>query len=469
VKLLLLSANRERSPYPVFPIGLAYLVEPLRAAGHDLTGLDLGFTDDPPAAVAAALDNFSPDAVLVSLRNVDNVTYPGSRSYLAGVREALAPCRDRVPFIIGGSGFSLMPREILAFLGADIGVIGEGEEVLPLLLARLAAGENLEGLPGVVRAGTADHLPPQPVERIGRPDRQLFDVARYHREGGMVNLQTKRGCPFSCSYCTYPLLEGRRIRLRPVPEILVEIRDLVDVHGVSYLYFVDDIFNYPPEFAEELCRALARERLPVNWAAFINPDFLPPSLLEAMQAAGCDALEFGTDAGTPLMLYNLGKSFTVEKVREASRRCREAGVDFAHYILFGGPGETAATIRETFALMDELAPTAIIAMTGIRIFPGTELHRQALAEGVISTTTDLLEPAFYLAPGVREELCAIVTDAALLRRNWVVPGLEINISDAMLEALRQFPVRGPLWKMVKRLGRTVQHPLEGNLRPRRQG
>ena len=63
------------------------------------------------------------------------------------------------------------------------------------------------------------------------------------------------------------------------------------------------------------------------------------------------------------------------------------GVDFAHYILFGGPGETEETVLETFALMDEVAPTAVIAMTGIRIFPGTPLHRQALAEGIITPET----------------------------------------------------------------------------------
>jgi radical SAM superfamily enzyme YgiQ (UPF0313 family) len=198
----------------------------------------------------------------------------------------------------------------------------------------------------------------------------------------------------------------------------------------------------------------------VNWSDFINPDFLPPHLLEAMLAAGCDALEFGTDSGSPTMLRSLGKSFSVETVREASCLCREFGVDFAHYILFGGPGESDETIAESFSLMDELAPTAVITMTGIRIFPGTAIHCQALAEGVITPETNLLEPVFYLAPAIRDSLCATVTRLALERKNWVVPGLEINISDTMLEMVRHFAVRGPLWKLVKRLGRSHMNPLE---------
>jgi radical SAM superfamily enzyme YgiQ (UPF0313 family) len=349
MKLLLISANRERSPYPVFPIGLAYLAPSLMAAGHELHGLDLCFADDPLAAVAQTLTDFAPDAAIISIRNIDNVTWPGVRSYLAGVKEIVDLCRGRTLTILGGSGFSIMPQHLLAFLNADYGVTGEGETVLPLLLTAIAAGDRSPALPGLVLPGAATFLPPEPVTVIGTPDRTLFDVAAYHRLGGMTNLQTKRGCPFTCTYCTYPLLEGARVRTRPVGEIIAEIRALVDDHGVSYLYFVDDIFNYPTAFATELCQAMAREQLAVNWSAFINPDFLPPHLLDAMLAAGCDALEFGTDSGAPGMLARLQKSFTVETIRASSRLCTERGVDFAHYILFGGPGETPATVQETFA------------------------------------------------------------------------------------------------------------------------
>lgn len=459
MKLLLISANRERSPYPVFPIGLAFLSGPLRRAGHQVAALDLCFEADPVRAVAAALTEQRPDVVIVSLRNLDNVTWPGGVSYLPQLREVVAVCTGNATVILGGSGYSLMPVEILADCGADYGVVGEGEELLPRLLDCLASGGDPAGLPGVVLPGRAAFLPPQPLQAIGTPDRHLFDVGRYLQEGGMANLQTKRGCPFSCVYCTYPLLEGQRMRLRPVAEIIAEIRSLVDGYGVDYLYFVDDIFNYPPDFAEQLCSAMLAAGLRVNWSAFINPGFMTPGLLELMQRAGCDAVEFGTESGSPAMLENLGKSFTVAQVQSASQLCQAAGLDFAHYMLFGGPGETVATVRESFRLMDELAPTAVIAMTGIRIYPGTPLYQTALADGAITPASDLLQPTFYLAPAVRGQLADLVTAEAMQRKNWIVPGLEVNVSPAMLEAMRIFKVRGPLWKMIKRLGRSHQHPL----------
>lgn len=459
MKVLLISANRERSPYPVFPLGLAYLAGPLARAGHSLELLDLCFESDPVAAVAAAVERFAPAVVVLSIRNIDNVTYPGSRSYLEGVREVVAACGERVPVILGGSGFSIMPREVMGAVGGDYGIVGEGEEILPELLAALEQGETPGPLPGVLTRGKEELLAPRPVQRIGTPDRQLFPVERYSREGGMANLQTKRGCPFSCIYCTYPLLEGSRMRLRPIPDIIAEIRALRDEYGVSYVYFVDDIFNFPMAFAADLCRAMVDAELNVNWSAFINPGFVSPALLEVMVGAGCDAVEFGTEAGSPVMLRNLGKSFGVAEIRDASRLCRDLGVDFAHYILFGGPGECEATVRETFALMDEVGPTAVIAMTGIRIFPGTPLYRQALEEGVITPETSLLEPVFYISSAIRDTLCDLVTEEAMKRKNWVAAGLEINISDAMLDALRHFPVRGPLWKLMKRLGKSRVKPM----------
>ena len=131
-----------------------------------------------------------------------------------------------------------------------------------------------------------------------------------------------------------------------------------------------------------------------------------------------------------------------------------SGVDFAHYLLFGGPGESEATIDETFALMDELEPTAAIAMTGIRIFPGTELHATAIEDGIVTRGDPLVEPVFYISPPLRDSLCALVSERALGRNNWVAPGLGINMCDAMLEALRTFRVRGPIWKLLKGLGRS---------------
>ena len=446
----MISANRERDPSPVFPLGLAYLAGPLEEAGHSARLLDLCFEEDVPAAVRRALDEMHPRVVLVSIRNLDNVTWPVSRSYVDGVREVVALCRERAVVVLGGSGFSLEPLSVLAATGADCGVVGEGEEVLPHLLERIEAGAPLHGLPGVVVTGAGAPAMSRIPSSVGTPSRGLFDVSRYLTEGGAANVQTKRGCPFGCTYCTYPVLEGSQVRTRPSADVVRELRALVDDHGVDYVEFCDDIFNFPEAPARELCEAMIAADLRLSWSAFVNPGHLDGRLLDLMVKAGCDAVELGTDSGSPAMLRSLGKSFTVEEVRRSSLLCREAGLATAHYLLFGGPGENDSTIAESVALMDELQPEAVIVMVGIRVYAGTELHGVALREGVVAPDQCLLEPVFYPAEPELRRIAERVAGEASKRRTWIVPGLDVNTSTGVLEMLRRRHPRGPLWKVLGR-------------------
>jgi len=82
-----------------------------------------------------------------------------------------------------------------------------------------------------------------------------------------------------------------------------------------------------------------------------------------------------------------------------------------------------------------------------------------VADGVISPESPLLEPVFYISPSIRDSLCDIITELSAKRKNWIAPGLEINVSDKMLETMRGFPVRGPLWKLMKGVGRTHVRPM----------
>ena len=149
------------------------------------------------------------------------------------------------------------------------------------------------------------------------------------------------------------------------------------------------------------------------------------------------------------MLSVLRKPFTRDHLRGASEACRRAGLPDAYYLIFGGPGETAQTMAETFILFDEIRPRAVLALLGVRIYPNTPLHETALAEGLVDYGDDLLLPKFYISPGLgAEALLETVGDHAKHRGNWVVPGLGIRSDPALLSALRRRGHRGPLWDML---------------------
>jgi radical SAM superfamily enzyme YgiQ (UPF0313 family) len=254
-------------------------------------------------------------------------------------------------------------------------------------------------------------------------------------------------------------LEGKKIRLRKAEEVVDEIYHLGE-EGVDYIYFVDDIFNYPPSYAEALCREMVKRKVNVKWSAFVSPGFLTESLLSWMKESGCEGIEFGTDSGSPRMLENYKKSFTQEDVIQSSKICSKLNVNHCHYLLFGGPGENEETIEESFKLMDQLDPTAVIAMLGIRIYPGTEMEKISRSQKIIHQNSNLIYPHFYISPELGGKLSEMIQERALARNRWIVPGLEINITQNLIEQIRRFRIRGPLWELVGRMKRSRVKPLK---------
>jgi len=443
----------------VAPLGLAFLSSALKFNGHEVRCLDLCFEEDLEGALGGAISDFSPEVIGLSLRNIDNVAYPESVSYLPFYRKVIERCRQGspAPVVLGGSGFTLMPKAILDFLGADGGIIGEGEEAFPQILEEGAdfSPSRVKGFlarGGKILSGTTGI---QDLDSLPSPDWACLDLKKYFQRGGMGNLQTKRGCPFSCAYCTYPLIEGKTVRVR-LPQRVADEAEALLQQGVQNAFLVDNIFTFPESHARAVCRAFIERGISLQWSCYAHPGHFSRALAEDMKRAGCTGVEFGTDSGSPRVLARLGKNFSPDDVRRASIFAREAGLEVCHSLSLGAPGETEETLEETFRLVEEISPTAVIAMVGLRIFPGTGLAYQALAEGLISPGIDFLEPLFYLSPAVKGRVEEIARRRAALHPNWILPGLSINVSLRLQSKLRKIGVKGPLWEHMKVMrGRTA--------------
>jgi radical SAM superfamily enzyme YgiQ (UPF0313 family) len=468
VRVLLVSANQERSPDPVAPLGVCYVATATAAAGHDVEVLDLCFSADVEADVAAAVAATRPDAIGLSLRNVDNCAYPDTVSYLPHYRRVVAACRAATdaPVVLGGSAFTTMPAFYLPALGVRLGVVGEGEVAFVELLARLAAGADpadVGGVASLAGEGAAVRVTPPrwlpSLDRL-RADRRWIDGRRYFERGGMANLQTKRGCHYKCTFCAYPVIEGRGMRTRSPAAVAAEAAHLLDDHGIDQFFVVDSIFNAPRGYAERVCEALRPLGRRLRWSCFVGPGNFTAELADLMMAAGCQSVDFGTDAAAAATLRGFRKSFTVDDIVAASRVCRERGLPFCHSLVFGGEGETWATVAETVAVMDACKPTAVTAMCGVRVYPETPLAQALLARGEVPAIEALYEPYFHFAPGVRDGLADVVAAVARERGNWLLPGNKVNDEEALFSTLRGRGLKGDLWRYVSRLrlGRTLARP-----------
>ncbi len=331
-RVLLVSTNRERSPQPVVPNGIACVASALAAAGHDVRMLDLCFAPDPVAAARDAVRATRPDVIGASIRNIDNSDTIALRHYtpeaaaVLGVLRAAAP---HAPVLAGGAAFGVAPESLFRELGVDYAVAGDGERASVALIDALAAGRPAESVAGLVRRagdrivftppGEDADLDALPRARVHR----WLDVARYERHGATVPIQTKRGCVYKCVYCTYRNVEGWGYRLRDPRAVAEEIGELRREAGVTHFDFVDSTFNSPPGHAIGVCEAIVAAGLRVQLETMnFTPASCSDELLSAMRAAGFRTLGITAESASDPVLARLEEGLRCR----ASPRGRGEGV-----------------------------------------------------------------------------------------------------------------------------------------------
>jgi radical SAM superfamily enzyme YgiQ (UPF0313 family) len=404
MRVLLISSNTERINMVTLPLGLDLVAGATRRAGHEVAVVDALREPDPVLAIERSIASFHPDVIGVSIRNVDNQDRKAPRFLLEQVRPLVAACRaaSHAPIVLGGAGFSIFPDAVLRYLDADLGVRGDGEAIFPELIRRIEAGEDPSSTPGVHVAGQTGATEPSFSEELsGMPqwDELLETVADPATPDLWVPVQSRRGCPNDCSYCSTAQIQGRRIRMRPAGEVADHVARLAAT-GYRRAYFVDNSFNIPEPYALELCRALRWRGPGLEWRCIVYPQHLGEALAAAMADAGCVEVSLGFESGSPVILREMNKRFTPRDVREVSDRLASHGIRRIGFLLLGGPGETRETVEESLAFASSLHLDTLRITVGMRIYPETPLARRAIEEGIVRPDNDLLLPTFYLAPGL---------------------------------------------------------------------
>jgi radical SAM superfamily enzyme YgiQ (UPF0313 family) len=463
-RVLLANLNGYDKPYPVYPLGLAYVDGGLRTAGYSTRIWDSYVSTD---AIEARIADFKPAAIALSMRNVDNVQCHNPRSF---VGELVDLCRrirkvTTARLILGGSGFSVFPKELYALSGVDFGIRGEGEASLVNLLRAIGAGGSFDGISGLLfRDGTgairANPCSAWDTPFSAEPEHDPDLIRAYTARGSLPGIQTQRGCPLRCCYCTYPLIEGKLSRCRASGDIVREMKAMISA-GVNSTFIVDSVFNTRADHVVRVCEALADAKLDMEWECFLRPCNVTRELLQLMHRAGLRHVEFGSDSFSDPVLRRYGKSFTFEEIRQTSRYAHELGINFSHFLIFGGPGETPDTVEETLARAQELPGAIYFATIGMRIYPDTPLWKELAPERNGETAADyLVEPRFFLEPpftagGLFNRLHRVRQQC----HNWVVGDLPPECLETMGK-LRARGVRGPMWEYIETMQRFSGEPAE---------
>lgn len=435
LKVLVFATNREKFPDPVFPIGASYIAEAVRDAGFDVNILDACFSDDIYSDLKNALLTLKPDIIGFSIRNVDNISFPIAETYLPYYKDCVKIVRENsnAKIVLGGSGFSIFPEQYMEELKADYGIKGEGEFQFIEFLKKAEMGnypkEKLLCSPQIKDINFDDF-----------PKRSGFDIDRYYKYSGCINIQTKRGCAFNCTYCTYPLLEGNMYRFRSPSKVVDEIEYWLTEKEIKHFFFVDNVFNDPESYAKSICDEILRRNLKINWTGFFIPKVNNKEFLIACKESGMTSADFGTDAFSTPTLLGYDKFFTVDEIFKSCEICKDLGIKFNHSLIFGGPNETLETLEETIRNTDLTKPTSVIGFIGVRLYPNTPTAKS------LKDINIGLDPVFYISEDVKEFLVDYLAKQMEGRQNWIIPGLQKGTNLKFLEKLRNRGKKGPLWE-----------------------
>lgn len=378
-RVLFLNANETTRPYRVAPLGLAFVASATRAAGHQVRFADWPTGERDRKGLRKTVREWPVDILAVGLRNLDNSDYHAFESYLHRPAQLLAELRRERPamrIILGGPAATVDPGTVLRICQPDHIILGEGEESFPQVIARMLAGEKLPEIIGSDLANTqpfrvaVTHDIPAPLLH-----RWLPRLRPYLRGDAGYPLQTKRGCPLKCSYCTYGRIEGAKYRFLNPEAIADEVAGAM-ARGVRDFEFVDSTFNLPPRHAMEVLAVLERRGLRANFVGTgLNPCKLPDELLAAMRRTGFRSVILTAESASDTMLRSYAKNYTRRGLHETVAKLSRHGLRALWVFLVGGPGETPETIEETlsFIAQEIRPPDAVYITSGIRIYPGSPI------------------------------------------------------------------------------------------------
>jgi radical SAM superfamily enzyme YgiQ (UPF0313 family) len=468
MNILVISTNRNAYPVPVLPAGACMVAEAVERAGHAVRLLDLMFLPDPVRAVQAALSGTKYDVVGISVRNIDNIVMGQSRFFITELVSIIDAIRKIIdaPVVLGGAALMIMPEEILRVTRSTCAVIGNGESVFPRLISKLVKNRSWDSLPGIAYLDKdsyrANAAAPGSFCSCSGPDyRRWLDMKAYGSCLSTIPVQTKQGCPFQCVYCTYQKIEGSSYQLADPGSVAGTALRFAS-SGLHDIEFVDNVFNAPYDHALAVCESLIRAKPKARFQSVeMSPASFDHRLLSTMERAGFVGIGLTVESASDTVLAGLKKGFSSRDVHIAAEVVNSHQMPCLWIFLFGGPGETRETVRETlrFAETSIRPQDAAFFNVGIRMYPGTGLEAIARTQGLLSVpAADMLAPLFYISPEVEADWIIDQVKHSMQRH--------MNFSDKDSFSFRYLPqisrmghrlgLQSPLWRYTRFIRRGLR-------------
>ncbi len=369
-------------PYP--PMGLLYLSSHLKAKGFDVSVFDTTFS--APEAFQRLLEDQSPRVVGIYANLLTR----------RRVLQMIRVCKGLgITAVLGGPDAANYPEEYLA-RGADVVVIGEGEETLQELLPEMErpARSDLSRIRGLLllsEEGNLVRTAPRPylsdLDAQPLPDRGAIDVGRYlqvwreHHGATSLSILTARGCSYRCSWCSHSVF-GYTHRRRSPEKVAEELEMLVAEYRPDRVWYADDVFTMSRNWLTSYAEALHRRGLRVPFETTSREDRLEEETIELLADLGCYRLWLGVESGSQRVLDAMGRRTNAERAGKMIHLLREHGIQTGVFIMLGYEGEEMADLEATVSFLKESKPDSFLTTLAYPI-KGTPYYQQ-VADRVVA-------------------------------------------------------------------------------------
>lgn len=376
-----------------FPLGLATITAILKREGYDTIVIDFDAQRirDEETEVFLQKIGMMPDVVLVG----------GMVSNYRRIKKIIHDVKLVWPqsiVILGGSLATTAPEQILKMLGADIFVIGEGEETIKLCLEAIAGNHSFMKIPGikirkydgdVVSSGVFYSSPD--IEKTPPPAYEDFPMTVYmnflNRSGRCFEIYSSKGCANQCAFCYK--ISGSIIRHRLVEDIIDEIKFVREKYFTSRFSFEDDNFGTNKLWLSKFCKLVKKLKIKFRFQANLN--ILSEFLLEQLQDAGLEGVSFGLESASKLILRQLEKNINLEHAKRIIKALDSRGIKYNATIIIGAPSETDESIETTIDFLVKNKFRDNFQIFFLTPYPGTKLYAYAVKEKYICDEVKYIE------------------------------------------------------------------------------
>ncbi|MGE5786194.1 MAG: B12-binding domain-containing radical SAM protein [Myxococcales bacterium] len=410
------------------PLGLAYLSSALKAAGDDVTLLDMQGELMDSAELERRIRELQPDLVGITAMTP---TLPEALRVAEIVRASVSSTK----IVLGGVHPTLDPESVLANPAVDFVIRGEGEVALAELALAIETDGDLDWVDGLSRRENgAIHVRPKArpiadMDDLPLADYDAFPIERYIEHNAHlrnmrgISMLISRGCPYRCTFCAVHQTMGRKWRPRSPDRVVDQIIDLRDRFGIEGVWFKDSIFNINRQWVERFSEQMVSRKVNVTFQALTRVDLIREPELELLVRAGLTQLDLGIEAGSERILAKLHKGITPARIRTQVALAKKHVKVFGFFMI-GIPGETEDDVLRTFELAKELELDRW-TWSIYSPLPGSALYDELVRDGRVLPSnlqhtaihfTEAYEGICEIPPGRLKELYREINDYFYQRR-----------------------------------------------------